>query len=88
MRAQVAALEGRAYVLDAYSGATLWRAQNGISFAGPAVEAAFSPDSRYLLCGVHPLVSEKGSAYGGAGLWGIGPPEALGDLMLVASAGL
>ena len=47
----MAALEGRLYVLDAFSGATLWRAQNGVSFAGPAVEAAFSPDSRYLLCG-------------------------------------
>lgn len=47
----VAVLEGRLYLLDAFSGATLWRWQNGVSYAGPAVEATFSPDSRYLLSG-------------------------------------
>ena len=47
-----AVLEGRLYLLDAFSGQTLWRWQNGVSYAGPAVEATFSPDSRYLLSGV------------------------------------
>ncbi|CAL5218819.1 g548 [Coccomyxa viridis] len=45
-------LEGRVYLLDALEGNVQARFDNGLSLtAGPALEASFSPDSRYLISG-------------------------------------
>ena len=45
-------LEGRVYLLDALEGHVQARFDNGLSLtAGPALEASFSPDSRYLISG-------------------------------------
>ena len=47
----IAVMEGRIYLLDAFNGAVLYKFLNGMSYAGPALEATLSPDSKYLLSG-------------------------------------
>ena len=45
-------MEGRMYVMDALDGTVRARFDNGLdTTTGPAVEASFSPDSRYLISG-------------------------------------
>lgn len=54
-------LEGRVYLLDALEGHVQARFDNGLSLtAGPALEASFSPDSRYLISGKAPQDSPAG----------------------------
>lgn len=44
-------LEGRIYLLDAFQGNLMGKFHTGSAVNSPAMEATFSPDSRYLLSG-------------------------------------
>ncbi len=48
-----AAVEGRIHLLDGFTGNFLYTLETGVPPGGTALELCFSPDSQFLLSGMH-----------------------------------